>query len=245
VLRRNGLTEIWKLSLESDLLRVETAGQSRTFERLAAVPPELTLAPLHLGEMRSLPPERIQEIKSEIQRRYALDQEPRQALMKNGQDEKLLARLQEVDADNRRYLRELLMETGWPDFERFGQATVAAVTIMVKHHGDLAVQMAVLPFVEKDLSRAERSAEPYVVLFDGLRVNLGEPQRFGSQIGEDARGGPCVLDLEDSAKVDDFRKKVGLPPLQEYLEQASQFIFGGRQVQTQCRLPSAESVQGL
>jgi hypothetical protein len=243
VLRRNGLTEVWKLSLESGSLRVETLGKPRIFERLPEAPPELAVVPFRPGEARNLPQERIHEITSELQRRYALDQEPRRGLMKNGKDEKLLARLQEVDADNRRYIRELLADVGWIDSERFGKGAVAAATIMIKHHEDLAVQMAVLPLVERQFSREGGSAEPYVVLFDGLRIDLGQPQRFGSQIGEDFLGTPCVLDLEDPVKVDDFRKEAGLVPLGEYLAQVSQLIFGGRPVQLQCGQPPIESPQ--
>ncbi len=163
--------------------------------------------------------------------------------MKNAKDERLLTRLQEVDADNRRYIRELLADVGWIDSERFGKGAVAAATIMIKHHGDLAVQVAALPFVERQFSREGRSAEPYVVLFDGLRINLGQPQRFGSQIGEDLLGKPCVLDLEDPVKVDDFRKEAGLAPLGEYLGQVSHLIFGGRPVQPQYGQPPIESSQ--
>lgn len=232
VLRRGGRTEVWKISASDKALSIESLGKARSFERLAELPPELTVEPFRLGEMRPLPPERVQQIAGEIKRRFDLDQEPRKALTADPKSEALKNRMRAVDDDNRRYLRELLAEVGWIDAERFGKEPMELATIMVKHHADLPVQTAVLPFLEK--------SGAYGLFYDGLQIVLGKPQRFGTQVAEDFTGKPCVLALEDPGKVDAFRKEIGQKPLADYLAQASEVLFQGRPVQLQCAEPPLE-----
>lgn len=232
VLRRGGRTEVWKISASDGALSIESLGKARSFERLAELPPELTVEPFKLGEMLPLPPERVQQIAGEIKRRFDLDQEPRKALITDPKSEALKDRMRAVDEDNRRYLRELLAEVGWIDGERFGKEPMGLATVMVKHHADLPVQTAVLPFLEKSGS--------YGLFYDGLQIVLGKPQRFGTQVGEDFTGKPCVLALEDPEKVDAFRKEIGQKPLADYLAQASEVLFQGRPVQLQCTQPPLE-----
>ena len=57
----------------------------------------------------------------------------------------------------------------------------------------------------------------FALLYDRLQLNLGENQRYGSQVGRDEKGEMVVLPLEDRAKVDQFRRELGMGPLAQYL----------------------------
>jgi hypothetical protein len=46
----------------------------------------------------------------------------------------------------------------------------------------------------------------------------------------DAKGDPYILPLEDPDKVDDHLKAIGLPPLSQYRDDASKFLFSGRPI---------------
>lgn len=235
VLRRYGRPETWRLSRVDKGLRIEDRDHKvRDFERLAEVPPELVLAPIPLGEARSLPPERVEAVAAELVRRFERDQEARESDAPVLSPERQV-RMLEVDADNRRYLLELLREVGWIDIGRFGKKASTAALVMIKHHEDPAIQMAVLPFVEKDFVPSGGAPELFAIFFDGLRMTLGETQRFGSQAGRDATGNPCVLPLEDPDWVEARRREIGLPPLSEYLAQRSE--IWGTPVRLQCAEP--------
>jgi len=77
---------------------------------------------------------------------------------------------------------------------------------------------AALPAIEKDVKAGKlRNASAYALLYDRLALRLGGKQRYGTQTGEDDYGERIVRPLENPAKVEEFRKELGLIPLSEYL----------------------------
>ncbi|WP_369126650.1 DUF6624 domain-containing protein [Flagellimonas lutimaris] len=59
-----------------------------------------------------------------------------------------------------------------------------------------------------------------------VRLNKGQPQVYGTQVDynwEVCQAFPKTL--EDSINVNQRRKKIGLPPLKEYLNQMSEMHF--------------------
>ncbi len=64
------------------------------------------------------------------------------------------------------------------------------------------------------------------LLVDRVNFNTGKPQVYGTQVAY--RAGICQVysrDLADSVKVNERRKSIGLPPLEEYLNQMSAMHF--------------------
>ena len=123
-----------------------------------------------------------------------------------------------VDAENTKYLRTLVQDLGWIDAKRFGRRTATDAFLIVQHSGDLRLMQGALPEIEKDMKAGIGDPQDYALLYDRLKLNLGERQRYGSQIGQNAKGESVVLPLEDKAKVEEFRKAIGLFPLSQYLE---------------------------
>ncbi|HEY2291356.1 MAG TPA: DUF6624 domain-containing protein [Thermoanaerobaculia bacterium] len=98
------------------------------------------------------------------------------------------------------------------------------------HSRDLSLLMGILPFVEKDYKEPSADNVVFAILYDGLQIDLGRKQRYGTQLGIDSGGNPMVLPLEDASKVEQFRKDLGLPPLAEYLQLASEGLYKGKPI---------------
>ena len=121
------------------------------------------------------------------------------------------------------------VEVGWLDAARFGQKTSVLAVILAKHSQNLRLMMAVLPYAQKDL-RLAGDGQTYAVLYDGLQIELGNKQRYGTQITQDAEGKPYVLPIEEPGKVDGLLKEMGLPPFSKYLEDASKILYNGQPI---------------
>ncbi len=123
-----------------------------------------------------------------------------------------------VDADNTKYLIELVREVGWIDVERFGAPAAGNAFLIVQHSGNLPLMLAALPPIEKDVKAKRLDAQQYALLFDRVRVMLGERQRYGTQLGSNPQGELVVIPLESRERVDELRKELGLFPLGDYFK---------------------------
>jgi hypothetical protein len=221
VLRNSGELETWQAALETaNHFRLGHNGEVHDYRRLEHAPAAPGLEPLVLGPSSPLPPERVQAIQREILNRTEREQTMRRQRQ---------AGVQGILPDNANYLLSLVQEVGWIDATRFGQKVSVLATIMVKHTDNLALMAAVLPFVEKDL-KDTGDGQTYAVLYDAVQLDLGRKQRYGTQIGADAKGEPYILPLEDPAKVDGYLKAIGLGPLSQYMADASKALFNGHSI---------------
>jgi hypothetical protein len=193
-------------------------GKKKTFLKLDKTPMELEAKALKLGAVLELPKTRIQSIQSDLARRGELDQAVRTDKKFNQMAKVDADNMAKVDADNTEFLVKLVQELGWVDVERFGAKTSNEAFLIVQHSGHLPLMLAALPFIEKDVKAKRLDVQPYALLYDRLQVNLGERQRFGTQIGFDDKGAMVVQPLVDRKRVEEFRKEIGLFPLTVYLK---------------------------
>ncbi|MCP4216513.1 MAG: hypothetical protein GY765_17820 [bacterium] len=122
-----------------------------------------------------------------------------------------------VDPDNTAYLKTLVTEVGWLDFDRFGGETALGAFLLMQHSGDISLMKAALPELKKEIAAHPGVGNWYALTYDRLQVFLGGKQRYGTQ--SDYKDGEDVLfPLEDESKVEEFRKEMGMPPLQEKKE---------------------------
>jgi hypothetical protein len=202
------------------------SGTVRSYQRLRRTPRQVRLEPLRLPRSHHIRPERIQEIKDEIDRRF----QEEQAVLQIGEPAIRRERFEPIRERNREFLQELLGEVGWIDQERFGGKTSVQAALMAKHTEDLRLLMTVLPKAESDFRQAGKG-QTYAILFDALQLDLGRKQRYGTQVQEDEAGQPFVLPLEDPDRVDEHLRKLGLPSLDTYRTQISKAVFSGKPVQ--------------
>jgi hypothetical protein len=212
------------LSLKEGKLTVKQQDNTETYKKLATVPPELDFSPLKLGTVKPLPADKVKAVQAELAKRIEEDQ----AVRKDPARQKDMAA---VDGDNTTWLRALVLDVGWIDVKRFGRETASKAFLIVQHSGDLRLMQGALPEIEKDMRAGVGDPQDYALLYDRLKLKLGERQRYGSQFGQNDKGETVIFPLEDKAKVEEFRKAIGLFPLSQYIAIIKQQT--GKQVKIQ------------
>lgn len=230
-IRDKGQLKTWKVSQQGEKLKVEISGEATEYKRLDTIPEDCVFKLLAVGPAHAVPRERVLAISQEVYDRMRRDQEE----IKATKDGNLLP-ASDTMIQNKEYLKSLIQELGWIDIHRFGEETSGNAIVMAKHSEDLSFMVGILPFVEKDLKSPHEDNVMLAILYDGLQIDLGRKQHYGTQLGTDPEGHPMVLQLEDVTKVEQFRKEIGLPPLAEYLKLASEGLFSGKPI----RMPRAD-----
>ncbi|MDP9119961.1 MAG: hypothetical protein M3O15_01095 [Acidobacteriota bacterium] len=220
IVRDQGLLATWTLSGDGHSLRLDEGKEHLVLSQVPRVPADLNLSPFRLAAPGVLPVERVKEISQELSERAKRDQNALKGPA-------LRAQRPAVLADNLGYLKKVVREVGWIDIPRFGKPAAAAAILIAKHGDDLSLMAAALPMVERDARENGGSGEMLSVLADELLITLGRKQRYGTQIAEDEQGRPFVLPVEDPAKVDEYRKAIGILSWSEYLKLASKNLYNG------------------
>jgi len=130
-----------------------------------------------------------------------------------------LRRLQAmINEKNLKELEDLLATRGWPKRSQVGQAAAGAAFFILQH-SNAEAQEKYIGMFEKCCRENEGSGQQYALMFDRMRMNQNKPQRFGTHTYLDPRAGRAneLYPLEDEARVDEWRKEMGLEPLKEYL----------------------------
>jgi len=198
-------------TIKDKTLTIVDGEDTKTYARLDGVPPGLELQPLAMGKSAPLPTEKVSSIQMELADRVAKDQAVRTDPARAGEMDK-------VDRENTDWLKKLVLDSGWVDVTRFGQDTSNAAFLIVQHSGDLPLMVGALPEIERDLKAGLlRDGQAYALLYDRTRLFTGEKQRYGTQVTTEGDK-LIVLPIESKAKVDEYRKEIGVFPLSEYLD---------------------------
>jgi len=197
--------------LKGEGLVIKLKGEEWRLKRRKEIPAAMNPQPMAFGEAKALGMARRKAIQEDLAERHKEDQAVRTDPARRGD-------MQRIDGDNTAYLKKLVGEQGWIDCDRFGKETSNTAFLIVQHSGDIPLMMGALSPIEKDVKSGKLDPQPYALLFDRIKIFTGEKQRFGTQIGQGPKGQPVVLPLEDQAKVEDFRKEIGLFPLSQYLD---------------------------
>jgi hypothetical protein len=212
-----------KLRVEKDALFFEDpAGKKHKFQRLAKDPPELTLVSINLADPKFVDPKKVEEVQRELARREKvggkLRQEFRAELKDNAKRADKIKEMVKADADDTHFLIDLIKEIGWIDSSHFGYAAQESAFLILMHTANPALKEAALPTLKKEVLAGRFDAESYAGLYDRFCFQVCLPDRYGMHVSPDATGRLVVGPLEDRARVDEFRKEIGLGPLAKYLE---------------------------
>lgn len=123
------------------------------------------------------------------------------------------------DRERTERLDEILTEHGWPGFDLVGEDGEDAAWAIAQHADhDVEFQRRALELLRTAVEAGQGSPGNLAYLTDRVAANSDEPQVYGTQVGCE---GPTAVPgpLEDPDNVDDRRAEVGLPPLQEYLDE--------------------------
>jgi hypothetical protein len=133
-----------------------------------------------------------------------------------------------IDQENARRIEEIVSEFGWPGPALVGaEASAAAQTIL--QHAELEPLKRLLPFFRTAVSQGQADAGQLAMVEDQIRVEEGRNQIYGTEVTTGPDGITSLYPLEDPDSVDERRRTVGLPPLEEYLDRMEKII--GRPIQ--------------
>lgn len=122
-----------------------------------------------------------------------------------------------VQQRNQRELEALVAQMGWPRAGQVGKEAAMGAYLVAMHSSDGA-QKKYLPAVKAVCEAGELPWFRYANMCDRSRFNENLPQRYGTHTRYDEETKTEKLyPLEDESRVDEWRKEIGLPPLQEAL----------------------------
>ena len=122
----------------------------------------------------------------------------------------LRLRADSIDSLNQVEIRQILKEHGFPKKTEVGTSACEAAWIIIQH-APLDVQKEYLPMLERAATEGNIQAALVAALHDRIDVREGRPQKYGTQ-----RNGNRLCPLLNEKMVNQWRKEVGLPPLDEY-----------------------------
>lgn len=124
-----------------------------------------------------------------------------------------------VQERNEQELDRLIAAKGWPRVGGVGREAAMAA-YLVAMHSHTGLQKKYLSTIKRICEEKELPWERYALICDRSLFNENKPQRFGTHTRYNERTKAEELyPLEDESKVNEWRKEIGLPPLEEYLKQ--------------------------
>ena len=151
------------------------------------------------------------------------------AKLRQGEDKELRKqanelgeKLQAIDTKNTARMKEILETHGWPGKDVVGSDGAQAAFLMVQHADrDRDFQKRCLPLLKEATEKGQMPPSNLAYLTDRVQMVEGKKQTYGTQLTMvDGKFRPHPI--EDEASVDERRKKVGLPPLAEYVRMVEQ-----------------------
>ncbi|QVL31063.1 hypothetical protein KIH39_19755 [Telmatocola sphagniphila] len=167
------------------------------------------------------------KIRDEILSRAKKEQELRFKLIKVGglkPSPEEIKSLQEVDTDNRTWMKNLIEKQGWPGKTLVGEEAAHMAWLMVQHADpDLPFQKKCLELLKAAVKQGEATGADLAYLTDRVLAAEGKKQLYGTQL-QQKEGKFIPKPVEDEANLDARRKELGLQPMAEYLEVATKMF---------------------
>ncbi|HYC04469.1 MAG TPA: DUF6624 domain-containing protein [Azospirillaceae bacterium] len=123
-----------------------------------------------------------------------------------------------VDEVTTGLLKRIVALHGWPGGPGWSADTGDIAWLLAQHADhDRPFQREALGLLRTAVDEGRAKAKDYALLSDRVALGEGKPQRYGTQGGcKDGTWRPA--ELEDPARVDEFRTGMGLVPLAEYAD---------------------------
>lgn len=135
------------------------------------------------------------------------------------------AQLALIERANAARLQTLLARCGWPLRSVWGETAGKAAWQLIRQYGqDLALQRTAAPHLERAVAAGEAPGGELALLLDRIAVAEGRPQAHGTQMRQlGCRWVPQPMD--DRARVEERRRQLGLPSLEEQERQANGMVI--------------------
>jgi hypothetical protein len=120
---------------------------------------------------------------------------------------------------NQEELEGLIDKKGWPRIGAVGRDAAMAAYLVIMH-SENGLQKKYLATIKKICEENELPWERYAAIYDRSLFNDNKPQKYGTHTRYNEQTKAQELyPLEDESKVNEWRREIGLPPLEEYLRQ--------------------------
>ncbi|MEI6172467.1 MAG: DUF6624 domain-containing protein [Bacteroidota bacterium] len=137
-----------------------------------------------------------------------------------GNDKAFKEKLRKTDSINTVRITSIIDKYGWLGADVVGDLGNSTFFAVIQH-SDLKTQEKYLPIMREAVKNGRARADQLALLEDRVALKEGRRQIYGSQLGMDPiTKKTYVCPLEDPGNVDARRARVGLPPMQEYIEPA-------------------------
>jgi hypothetical protein len=124
-----------------------------------------------------------------------------------------------VDSRNRDRLQEIFQENGFPTKKDVGKEAMNGIFLMIQHaDGDKEWQKSQLQNIETAVKNGDMNGQNYAYLFDRIKINSNQKQRYGTQFAKvDPINGTVELaETEDLKNLDTRRREIGMMPIAMY-----------------------------
>ncbi|OWP64778.1 hypothetical protein CDA63_02390 [Hymenobacter amundsenii] len=165
-----------------------------------------------------------QPLKKQLDAIYASDQGSRQQIEgiqkqygpESAQMRALWKEMAATDSINLGTITALLDSHGWPTKAEVGKMGTETVFLVVQHSNPPTLEKY-FPMAQQAAERGDLSKPALALMQDRLLMWQGKPQRYGSQLTQDAKTHKMVFHpIEDEAHVDERRAAIGMEPLASY-----------------------------
>jgi hypothetical protein len=156
-------------------------------------------------------------LKNELLAMHQKDQLVREELAKDGSlFEGYHPKMQEVHDRNAERLEQIINQYGWPGKSLVGEDAAHAAWIILQHAiAKPALQRKLLSLLQDLAQKGEVDKAEVAMLEDRILYFEGKAQIYGTQFDWDENGQMSPLPIENADKVDERRKQIGLPPLEQ------------------------------
>jgi hypothetical protein len=162
-------------------------------------------------------------IRQELVRLGAEDQRLRQGLTPDKmQDTLLLQEMLRGDSARTARLQHIIEGYGWPDSSRVGSDAASAAFLILQHSPIHEFQEKMMPVLERLAERGDVPRDDAAMLIDRVLMHDNLPQRYGTQF-QMVDGRLVLYQVEDEALLEERRRSMGLPPLEQYMRLLEDF----------------------
>ena len=141
----------------------------------------------------------------EAERQYGVDASQMRAAM---------TEQSKLDPQLIRQVDSLIAVHGYPGKSKVGEYQKSTAFLVIQHHPDEKY----LPLLTAAADKGELNWSSVALLVDRVKMEKGEKQLYGSQLGPAMHGSYTLQPIEDEPNVNVRRAKVGLGPLEDYLK---------------------------
>lgn len=219
-----GIESKMKLNKDQELKEILESQDKETLNRICT---KTSFQSLELCEGFNQEEVEDSDLQMEIIAMYINDQYVRSNLMQNILDkyeltkEKVITDTFGYDTEerNQKRLKSIIENHGFPTRKLVGSDAMKGIFFIIQHSDhDKTWQKSQLPNIENAVKRGDMDGQSYAYLFDRIKINSGEKQRFGTQFSKvDPKQGIATLaDTEDPENLDFRRRNIGLMPISMY-----------------------------